>query len=101
LVSVLLLAGILINAGVFGTILNEKTMQPNLDRQDILTSEDNQRLFNLKANYATKSELQSSKWALHYVPSDENIYGSGGGGLFGSYFLEDLQALTGFCDAPI
>lgn len=84
--TVVLVFGLLINTGLIGTLINERTMQPNLDREDIYNSEDNQRLFNLKANYAKESELTASKWSIQRIPSNSNIYGSSGGGLFGSYF---------------
>lgn len=73
--AVILAIFFLVNTGIIGTQLNENTPQPNLDRTDILKSNDDLLVYELYNNYIPNQDIISARWILTH--SDGSlIFGS-------------------------
>jgi len=97
---------LLINSGVAAaTVFEERSTQPNIDRDRILTEGSDWEMYHLYARYTTGSDYRSAQWLLSYKRTDQPIYGSGfqftGGislvytGVSGRKPPGDYNALTG------
>jgi hypothetical protein len=70
---------LLINAGVIGWSIGERTPQPNLQRESI-SEEHGIEYWHLRSKWTTDGEIKASNWAYDFAPSDETIYATTGGG---------------------
>jgi len=66
------------NSGLLAAVvLEERSPQPNLDRERILTEGSDWEKYHLFARYTTDSDYRSAQWLQEYKTSGEPIYGSG------------------------
>jgi uncharacterized membrane protein len=68
---------VIINAGLLGAALNERSPQPELIHESIQESGSEWNLFHLYARYSTQSDKRSSTWLVHYMSDNSVVYGSG------------------------
>jgi len=74
-----ILAIILIfNSGLVATaILEERSPQPNIDRERIVTDGTDWEKYHLFARYTTESDYRSAQWLRNFKSEEDPIYGAG------------------------
>lgn len=69
---------LLINSGTYATIMvDERSPQPNLNRQDTIDEGSDWELYHLYARYTSKSDYYSALWWNEHRVKDKPVYGSG------------------------
>jgi len=69
---------LLINSGVAAaTIFEERSTQPNIDRERMLNEGSDWETYHLYARYTTESDYRSARWLLSSKRTDQPIFGSG------------------------
>lgn len=84
--SVILISFLLINTGFVAVALEERSPQPNLDRERILSEDDPREAYHLYSRYRPQEDVAASAWVINHGENGCTVYGSPVVPAFYSYF---------------
>jgi uncharacterized membrane protein len=98
-ISILLAIIILFNSGFVATVINDdRSPQPNLNREYILENGSEKQQFYLYARYVPTEDIKGTKWIIRYRDKENTIFGPGHHMMFPSHLYvtdHDLRSPPG------
>jgi len=87
LFSIFLAMTLLVNSGFIATIIHERSPQPNIDRERIMSQGTEEELFHLFYDYTIESDIQAAYWIFLHKAVQTEIYSSGPWNWYPSFFF--------------
>lgn len=87
--AVIVALSVVLNSGVLATVVDGRTTQPNLVREEIIGENDPAEMFQLFTAFTTAEDMSATGWISYHKPAEAPVYGSGPKYMYPSQFFTE------------